>query len=1048
MRIVKRLAVLAAITSLVLMGVSCSTPERPQAAVGQNAGPNGKPVPFKEPVRLSSKDGVLEVRLSAHQGTVDLDTVSQPVSDFMVFGYTVIKGTSSDGSTHGDNTYPAPTLRVDPGQRLIVHFDNDLQDLKIQDFYDPAYAKAGGQVPIYPPTLTSAPLNLHTHGLHVSPTGNADNVLLDIPAGMGNTYTYDVPTDMPHGLYWYHSHRHTLTTQQTYAGLAGLLEIGRPDGNLPLVTKNNVPIRDMALQYNFVFDRKGSGHELNNPYWPQFVSTLKPPEGSQLADGTYQPSLAPVNFKDTSKGARYVTNWYTGPLSPANHRGQNQIVPGNLQSFTSGSVDVPADPALPENERDVQFTVNGQFQPELKLQPGQTEIWSLANISDVAYMPLQFTETATGRHPVFRIVGQDGNPFTQVQRPVSGDGTKLVIPPGSRYAIVVTMPAEGDLVLGMPPLPGAKPVVNPGILYTNNQTKNSPAVLGTATVDPAYISYADGFFTFPVQTVLHVTPADGQGKTTAFDVGQNLGAYTSFVDTSVMTPDVTRNLVVSGGFGNNMASNSDPKSFTYEFDSSTFPNIPLIQPRLESVEEWKIVNLNNDEHPMHVHVNDFQVMQIVDPVAQTTTGVQPWGEDNVNVPAPVTDANENALVPATTTIRTRFTEYTGTFVIHCHRLNHEDNGLMALVNVIPAVSTYAVAVPGSNGAPARVEVHDGSGDKVLGFVTPFPAFEGTPSVAMADVNGDNVLDLIVGTGAGVAPQVVVYSGADGGQGPFSTELARFTPFDAGTRGGVTVAGADIDGNAKADNIIVGSGPGTESQVTVFGSALPKVGEAPEVFSTFTPYPGSRSGVTLATGTVDVGTGRPSIVTAPGPGEPAQVKTFRYDLYSPTEAAMARGGVADHSHDPTMTSEFLAYDPTYTGGVSLSTGWVAGPEGGAKSVVTGQLSGDGVVRVWSTGSRLDGGPAMYLMSPGDHSAMAEFTQIASFAAFPGGAGVRVATSSTTTGADVIVSGMGPTGSEVRKYSLARSDPAARTVAPTLLTTLPPVPAGAPAPIAGQ
>ena len=35
--------------------------------------------------------------------------------------------------------------------------------------------------------------------------------------------------------------------------------------------------------------------------------------------------------------------------------------------------------------------------------------------------------------------------------------------------------------------------------------------------------------------------------------------------------------------------------------------------------------------------------------------------------------------------------------MHCHRLNHEDNGLMTLVNVIPAVSSYAVAVPGSPG---------------------------------------------------------------------------------------------------------------------------------------------------------------------------------------------------------------------------------------------------------------------------------------------------------------------------------------------------------------
>ena len=41
--------------------------------------------------------------------------------------------------------------------------------------------------------------------------------------------------------------------------------------------------------------------------------------------------------------------------------------------------------------------------------------------------------------------------------------------------------------------------------------------------------------------------------------------------------------------------------------------------------------------------------------------------------------------------------------MHCHRLNHEDNGLMMLVNVIPAVSTYAVAVPGSAGQAAQVK---------------------------------------------------------------------------------------------------------------------------------------------------------------------------------------------------------------------------------------------------------------------------------------------------------------------------------------------------------
>ena len=44
--------------------------------------------------------------------------------------------------------------------------------------------------------------------------------------------------------------------------------------------------------------------------------------------------------------------------------------------------------------------------------------------------------------------------------------------------------------------------------------------------------------------------------------------------------------------------------------------MPLLQPRLGSIEEWKFLNNNNDEHPIHIHVNDFQVTYYLDP----TTG--------------------------------------------------------------------------------------------------------------------------------------------------------------------------------------------------------------------------------------------------------------------------------------------------------------------------------------------------------------------------------------------------------------------------------------------
>ena len=144
------------------------------------------------------------------------------------------------------------------------------------------------------------------------------------------------------------------------------------------------------------------------------MNTTKPPQGDALAKGTYRPLLTPVNFLDSKKGTEFFTIWYSGPLSIRNERGRFEFIPSNLQRFTpfpgTGKA-VPADPTLPDYKRDVQFTVNGQFQPVIKSKAGQTEIWVLANVSDVVYTPVQLTETATGNHPKIAIVGQDGVPY-------------------------------------------------------------------------------------------------------------------------------------------------------------------------------------------------------------------------------------------------------------------------------------------------------------------------------------------------------------------------------------------------------------------------------------------------------------------------------------------------------------------------------------------------------------------------------------------------------------------------------------------------------------
>ena len=1067
---------------------------------------------FAEPVALASEDGVLEVTLRAHQSSAVLDTVDAPVDNFLLFGYELEQGTASNGERSSEGSYPGPTLKVDPGDRLIVHMANEMAGLEIDDFLDPALTPAGEEVSTYPALMTDPPYNLHTHGLHVSPKGNSDNVLLNIPAGFTNTYDYEIPEDHTTGMWWYHSHMHHLTSPHTYTGLTGLLQIGRADGDIPLVTENDIPVRNMALQYNFVFDRAGSGRQLNNPNWPQYVSTQTEPAGGQLTEGTYEPSLAPTNFTDAAEGTTFVTNWWTGNLSVDNNRGAYQSIPQNMQRFStddssptgtvetapSSTSDTTGEPVttviepdydLPDHERDVQFTVNGQFQPVIESQAGQTEIWVLANISDFAYMNVQLTETATGDHPKLVVVAQDGEAYPQVQHPDTNDGTTLLIPPASRYAIAVTIPEDGDLVLEMPPIPGNDTTLaNEAILYTNDGTDNTPGVLGTVEIPPESYSWNDGFFAWPTQELVSANGAAGSGETTEFAEGQDLDAFNTYEDLSDVTPAVERTLTISGGFSNAWANEQDPKSFVYQFDGNTFPYIPLLQPRIDTVEQWSVVNENNDAHPIHVHINDFQITEFIDPAGTEggDSGPWEWVQDNVDTPAPPTDSSQNVTDPSSVTFRSHYTDYVGTFVIHCHRLNHEDNGLMALVNILPNVSPYAVAEAAEPGQSAKVTVRDQDGNEVLAEVVPFADYEGVPSVTIADVDGDTVYDLVAAQGEGGRPEVVVFSGAsiDGGA-PFETEIVRFDAFDDDYDGGVTVAADDIDGNGFADNLVVGSGPGREAEVRIFESDLPdELGEAPGLFASINPYPGNDTGVGVATGLLDATSGRNSIVTVPGPGSETEVKVYRFDLYKKNEAfdnrtadvatpdattaaaddttttsdadrgsgtsitaglasiteyqpADAAGDPAGRlaqfrallardvlavstGREPVLVDSFEPYGDGYQGGVSVTTGWVAGELGGAKSIVLGQLEAPGTVRVFSTGNALEGQPEEYIYTPGTHDTHLAFAEIASFQPFsdtPGG--VRVATTSTSYGADLLVAG-GPTGDRsVRRYELGQA-----------------------------
>ena len=194
----------------------------------------------------------------------------------------------------------------------------------------------------------------------------------------------------------------------------------------------------------------------------------------------------------------------------------------------------------------------------------------------------------------------------------------------------------------------------------------------------------------------------------------------------------------------------------------------------------------------------------------------------------------------------------------------------------------------------------------------------------------------------------------------------------------------------------------------------------------------RSGVSLATGFVDFSTGRNSIVTAPGPGSAAEVKVFAFPLLTPIgrrRPDQSGGTPAARIAQPANTASFVPFGDDYRGGVSLATGWLAGSLGGAKRIVVGQLADAGTVKVFSSGSALDGGPALYLHSPSHHGHGADLPrdrELQRRSTDPGG--VRVATTSTTSGAHLLVSGVAQgAGGSVLKYDLVRPNAVATTLA---------------------
>jgi CSLREA domain-containing protein len=217
-----------------------------------------------------------------------------------------------------------------------------------------------------------------------------------------------------------------------------------------------------------------------------------------------------------------------------------------------------------------------------------------------------------------------------------------------------------------------------------------------------------------------------------------------------------------------------------------------------------------------------------------------------------------------------------------------------------------IAAAGPGGGPAIAVLDSQTGEVLQSFFAFDQAFTGGVFIAVRDFNGDGILDIIAGAGAGGGPEVRIFNG-DG-----LTVIRSFFAYAQDFTGGVTVASIDFNNDGILD-LVTGAGPGGAPHVKVFD------GVTSTILSQWYAYQVSfTGGVYVAAG--DIGNdGNIEVVTGAGSGGAPVVA-----VWDPYTGA--------------LLSQFMAYAEDFTGGVRV--GVSDGNFDGILDLVTGAGPGGG------------------------------------------------------------------------------------------------------------
>jgi hypothetical protein len=238
---------------------------------------------------------------------------------------------------------------------------------------------------------------------------------------------------------------------------------------------------------------------------------------------------------------------------------------------------------------------------------------------------------------------------------------------------------------------------------------------------------------------------------------------------------------------------------------------------------------------------------------------------------------------------------------------------------------FSVAVADLNGDGrtdlAVANVNDNTVSVLLNNVVRF-ALDGSPATG-------TIVDVLTAAGAnaGGSPQVKVFN-------PSGIQIASFLAFDPSFQGGVRVAVGDVNGDGVPD-LIVAAGPGGGPHVKVIdGTKLAMVDSNGEIdnaallgqFYAYSPF--FTSGVFVAFG---LSNGHPEIITGAGSGGGPHVKVIDGTKINQLQS---NGQIADNA----MVAQFYAYSPFFNGGVRVAAADLNGD--GVLDIVTGAGLGGG------------------------------------------------------------------------------------------------------------